>query len=160
MRVTKPVTTPCVTLAEVKNYLRIDHPADDEYIEDILIPAAQDFVERNTGYMLSSGTVVINYDSFDDPEPLPYAPVTSLTSVVDSDGADVTDGFTIDSDTITGADGQKVTVSYVAGYTTPPVGFKDLVLTLCAYRYENRGDLAVPVQFLTMMQRYARLMPL
>lgn len=160
MKVIKPTTIPCLTLATVKAYLRIDHTADDDYIEDVLIPAAQDHIERMTGYLLSSGTVTIVYDEFSGEEGLPYGPGISITSVLDADSNSRTAAFELGTDDIQGPESGRITVTYVGGYTTTPAGLIDIVLSLCAHRYMNRGDNSIPALILRSIQPYMRLMPL
>lgn len=134
---------PCVTLAQVKNHLRIDFTTDDTYLNSI-IPQCQDRVEQYTATSLNERTisVVIN-NSYGNTE-LPYGPVISVTTTKDFDGNALTDAIYkgVAFQTVYSPCLRYLTITYQAGYTDdnrPP----SLVLALLqeiAYRYENRGD--------------------
>lgn len=128
---TTPV--PIVTLAEAKTWLRVDHTADDDLIEDVIIPAAQRRIEMATGLMLSAGTEVkVEYTGIESAMyvDLPFAPVTSVELPEDS---------TNEGDTLLIPAGD-TTVEYTCGYTTVPADLKLLVLNQIDWMYNNRNS--------------------
>ena len=132
---TEITTTPApiVTLAEAKTWLRVDHTADDNLIEDIIIPAAQQRIEMATGLMLSAGTEVkVEYTGIESAMyvDLPFAPVTSVEAPEDS---------TNEGDTLLIPAGD-TTVEYTCGYTTVPADLKLLVLNQIDWMYNNRNS--------------------
>src|SRR5687768_3624212 len=90
-----------VTVAEAKQYARIDFDDDDAVIEG-LIAAARDHLEQATGRTFVATTYKLTLDEFADNEILlPRSPILSVDSVLydDRDGLQQTlslDGYTID----------------------------------------------------------------
>lgn len=128
---TTPV--PIVALAEAKTWLRVDHTADDNLIEDTIIPAAQRRIEMATGLMLSAGTeITVEYTGIESTMyvDLPFAPVTSVEAPEDS---------TNEGDTLLIPAGN-TTVEYTCGYTTVPADLKLLVLNQIDWMYNNRNS--------------------
>lgn len=126
-------TDPIVTLAEAKIWLRVDHTADDNLIEDIIIPAAQRRIEMATGLMLSAGTEVkVEYTGIESAMyvDVPFAPVTSVEIPEDS---------TNEGDTLLIPAGD-TTVEYTCGYTEVPADIKLLVLNQIDWMYNNRNS--------------------
>lgn len=84
--VTPPVGR-VVSSAELKEHARIDDPAEDTYLAELL-DAAEDEAEDYTWRKLLTQTWDHYFDRFCDPLVLKWAPVSSLTSVtyVDSNG--------------------------------------------------------------------------
>lgn len=143
----------CVTLAEVRSWLRLDHTADDTLLSDIIIPNAQDKIEQATGLCLSGDTLVVvevDPDTNDGEVHLPFAPFADIVDVEIS-GASSAD-YTVRGGAmypvIEVTDGVSVKVEYLAGFTEGngytvagiPPALKMAVLMQTAYDYENRGE--------------------
>ncbi len=145
----------CITLAEARSWLRLDHTADDTLLSDIIIPGAQDKIEQATGLCLSGDTLVVvevDAGTNDGEIHLPMAPFDSIIDI-ELDGASTT----TDDYTITGgamypvlnvSAGVSCKIEYLAGFTTGngytvagiPPDLKKAVLQQTAYDYEHRGD--------------------
>ena len=167
---TAPTVEP-VTLAEVKAHLHIDHTADDDYIEDFVIPAARRYAETFTRRAFLQQTWTLKWGGFGaDPIVVPRPPLSSVTSItyLDSNGDSQTwasTKYTIEAPSgeyaqhgqVWLAYGQSfpttrgvvnsVTVTFVAGYgtaaTSVPVGIKHGVFMLCEDLYRQRGSAIV-----------------
>ena len=137
------VTEP-VTLAEVKNYLRITNDRDDDYINSI-IPNARIRAERYLNSDIVSKQRREYFDQITEAINLRYAPIASVDSVV-IDG----ETMTVDTDyTVEGLDNplfkleqssaDKVTITYTtAGIDAQLV--KPGVLALVAELYHSRTE--------------------
>ena len=145
----------CITLAEARSWLRLDHTADDTLLSDIIIPGAQDKIEQATGLCLSGDTLVVvevDAGTNDGQIHLPMAPFDSIVDI-ELEGESIAVG----DYTVTGgalypivnvSAGYKCKIEYLAGFTTGngytvagiPPALKIAVLMQTAYDYENRGD--------------------
>lgn len=161
LNVSKTNTANAITIADVKTWLRLSSGTAEDTLLQTLVNAAQDAVERLTGYMLTTGTVVAVYAPFSGDEALPYAPYTSTTTIT-SDGADVSESYTVTGSVINGTEINELTVTYVAGYTTNlPAGLKLLLYKLVGHWYSNRGDTGeIPKDILNELSVYSRNMAL
>ena len=65
-RITAPAK-PAITAAFVKQHTRIDHDADDSYLENLLIPAAIDLAEQQLRRSFVTQTWLMTLDSFPGP---------------------------------------------------------------------------------------------
>jgi|TARA_R110000787_G_scaffold30816_4_gene82298 uncharacterized phiE125 gp8 family phage protein len=163
-----PATEP-VTLAEAKTHLRIDHTAEDGYIEDFVIPAARRYAETLTHRAFIAQTWILRLNGFGvDPIFLPRPPLVSITSIAYTDisgdsqtwsasatgyvlekpageyamNASVRPAYSMSYPT-TRNDVDSVVLTYVAGYGSAgvvPVGVKQGVLMLVDDLYSNRGS--------------------
>jgi len=161
---TAAATTP-VTLAEVKEHLKIDADDDtqDTYLT-MLIEATTDQAEKYTGRDFINRSYTTYRDSFLDPLELRRAPISSVTSIEYL----VSESFSTLASTVydlqnndngypyiylkkdqqwpTNADSlpQAVKIIFVSGYgaaaTDVPSGLKVGLLNHIAMLYENRGD--------------------
>jgi uncharacterized phiE125 gp8 family phage protein len=155
------VTEP-VTLAEVKEWLIIDH-TDDDTLLTRLISRVRGAVESKTKLSLVERTITVTADLVRETK-LPHGPVREITEVLFRQGTN--DDGTPDSITMTTedytTDGEDFKVfksskcgrhriSYNAGYGTDsgdtpvwncpvPDDLKTAILMEIAYRYEHRGD--------------------
>jgi len=163
-----PATEP-VTLAEAKTHLRIDHTAEDDYIEDFLIPAARRYAETLTQRAFITQTWVLRLNGFGvDPIFLPRPPLVSITSITYTDisgdsqtWAASSTGYVLEkpvgefamnasvrpaysySYPTTRNDVDSVVLTYVAGYgaaSVVPMGIKQGVLMLVDDLYSHRGS--------------------
>ena len=129
MIVTKTVTgTEPVSLADMKEYLRVFHTTEDDLITD-LITNARKLLETATNLSLVETTIELKaaiHDSF----PLPYGPVGTITSITIDDD-DVSDDVEVGVVTGTGT----LEAEYEAGPYECDMVVKDLV----AFLYMNRG---------------------
>ena len=146
-----------LTVAEVKNYLRLEGFIDDQeslstdfdddntLIAD-LITSARVRMEEFTGLSFVPKTWEIEFTNYAGWFEIPFGPVNSINSLKDSNG-----------DTIAAADYEfsnslriikeptwsEMVLNYDAGYTTLPKGLKEAMYKEVAYRYINRGDINV-----------------
>jgi len=153
-------SSPLLTMAEVRDHLRLDVDADDPLVSSLLI-AATDWFERATDRSLSAKTWRLDLPSFCGSRiELPYPPLVSVTHVKAYDAANVlqtvnASNYEVVTNTVPGAvqlttTGQwpatyvrndAVQVTYVAGYATPaavPQLCKQCVLMLIGAWHENR----------------------
>ncbi len=79
-----------VTLAEARAQTRVTHTGDDALLEDQLIPAAREQLERDTGLAIVQRPYRLTLDQFPacDYIEVPKAPLLSVESVTYQDGDD------------------------------------------------------------------------
>src|SRR3990167_2799611 len=169
LSLTSPPATEPIALADAKAHLQIDHAAEDDYLEDFLIPAARRYAETLTHRSFITQTWVLRLNGFGGgPISLPRPPLVSITSVAYTDTAGTSqtwtagaDGYTLESPTgehalhasIRPSYGvsapstrdvvDSVVITYVAGYgaaSAVPVGIKHGVLMLVEDLYRQRGS--------------------
>jgi uncharacterized phiE125 gp8 family phage protein len=160
-----------VSVAEAKSHMRIEstYTAEDVYI-GTLITVARDHIETLTGRKFISQTWNAYYDKWPDDRDylhLPFAPVSSVTSVVYTDSANVahtwstdyydTDlntepcrivlGYSDDWPTDTLAMRNPIRVEFIAGYgsagTACPPSLLQAIKFLVADMYESREQLII-----------------
>lgn len=132
-----------LTLAEVKDFCRIDLVDDDAILND-LIPAAREIVEEYCCVSLLQRTVTATLINELGGISLPYGPVISVTAISDENGNTIdADGYVITGNNFksikTPFDGQ-ITVVYDAGYSNLLKHYKDAMLNQVDYMYNNRGS--------------------
>lgn len=104
--ITAPAAEP-VSLAEAKLHLRVDHAADDDLIEALIVSARED-AEHRIGRALVMQTLEQVLDAFPDAIYLDMPPIQSVTSVkyLDTAGAEQTlnpSAYTADLDSAPGS---------------------------------------------------------
>lgn len=134
-----------ITLAEAKNYLRVDYSEDDALIT-ALITSARVRLEQYAGVAMTERTLqVIAY--VDDLIELPYVPISTILSVEYFNGQDwvtLEDG----SYTVIGINYKKISTlyypsmeyrfTYNCGYCEPPSSMRTAVFKLLSDLYEYR----------------------
>jgi uncharacterized phiE125 gp8 family phage protein len=132
-----------ITLAQVKDWLKID-VTDEDTLLTTLITVARQLCENYTGVSFVQRKVIAIVNNSLGSIMLPYGPVAEVTEVQDENG----EVLTTDYYTIEGVEFKRlklpkdsyVRVEYNAGYTVLPQHFKTSLLTQVAYLYEHRGD--------------------
>ena len=150
---------PAVTLTEAKWHLRVDDDESDDYLEDVIIPAATAILDGPEGRLrraIMPQTWEAAFDRFPSAEiRLPLGPVISVTSVLydDEDGLEQTvstSDYDLDAHselgwvvpttawpaTISGINA--VRVRWQAGHTTCPPEIKAAILLLIGHLFRNR----------------------
>jgi uncharacterized phiE125 gp8 family phage protein len=162
---------PVVTVAETTGPVTIDDAllhcrADDSDPSDIAsvmlyLAAAVAHVEQYLGTPLASRTVTVQADYFSDFARLPFAPVTSITSIsyFDAAGATQTLSATVyrliasgieafielkpDQTWPTTKSGERITVTAVVGYASLPFDIRAAILLMTASLFANRENVVV-----------------
>ena len=141
-----------VTLAEVKNFLKVTGTQDNDLIEDIMIPAARQTLEKFTGASFGEKTIEVLFTTWEAFYKLPYGPVTEVTKVerVYTDGTETeltTSDYTVRDDQVYVTEWYStrelvgVRVTYTAGYNDDeplPVEIKEAIMKQISYNYDNR----------------------
>lgn len=153
-----------VTLTEARTYMRInsDDTSQDTHIEQVLIPAARQYVEEFTGRQLLTATWRLRLQCFPKVILLPYPPLLAVSSItyLDTAGTSQTlssSNYTVWTDLEPGQiqeaygyywpavrDGEptSITIVYTSGYGTTatdvPKDFKRAILCVVADMYEFR----------------------
>ena len=144
-----PVTEP-ITLAEAKEYARIDGSTEDTLVTS-LIKAARLHCESYMGKAIIRKTVTIDSFSFPYQWQIPYGPLVSasdITKVVTLDQNNVETALNYQVNigsfpkiAITSGDQSfKFKMIYVAGFTTVPEDIKLAVKMMVNTLYERRED--------------------
>lgn len=169
-RVVAPASEP-VSLSEAKQYLRVEHAADDTLISQLII-AARQMAERFLRRSLITQSWRYSFNgSLEEETRLPYGPIQSVTSVtlVDSAGTetilsnsayrlDATKEFLL-ANAFFSSD--KVKIEYAAGYGNAadvPSPIRQGILIHVACLYDNRdsgGD--IPHQSLALYGSYKEM---
>jgi len=151
---TTTIVADVVTVAEMKNYLRLEGFIDDsesissEFDDDDniiaeLIVSARQRLEEYTGESFVPKTMEIEFTNLAGNFEIPFGPVTTILYLRDSEGDSIsTDDFTISFNgrILKTPKYEEMTMQYECGYTVLPKGLKEAVMKEVAYRYINRGD--------------------
>jgi uncharacterized phiE125 gp8 family phage protein len=146
---TAPVVEP-ITLAEAKEYARIDGSAEDALIT-ALIKMARIHSESFTGKSLVPKTITITSFSFPYQFQMPYGPLNAennVTKVVtlDQNGAETNLNYQVNPGLypkmmiLGGNQSYKFKTVYTAGFTTVPEDIKLAIKMLVNTMYERRED--------------------
>lgn len=173
-------TSYAVTLAQLKDFLRIEGGDEDALLYNLLI-AAHDLVATYTGRSLTTRTLRVYFDKWCNEFELPYSPVQSVSSVKYYDTAG--NSATVDSSVyyLTPADTtakvvkystslwptsiirdqQGIEIEYIAGYgddpNDVPFGIRQGVLHTAASMYENREVADIPQVAQKLLHPYREL---
>lgn len=142
-------TTEPVTLAEAKNYLRINNTQDDDLITGLITNARTD-AERYLNSDILAKQRRTHLTFYEDPINLYYAPIATVDSVtVEGQTLTVDDEYTVDGLNnplvcLMNTAAEDVQITYTtAGITTlaevPNDSIKWGVLALLAWKYYHRG---------------------
>ena len=151
MQIVRDITTTVapsavvVTLAEAKNYLRVDYSEDDALITT-LINTAQTRLEQYAGVAMTTRTLrVVAY--VDDFIELPYVPTNAISVVeywdntawvvIPASGYQVL-GETTKKIYMTSIYNNEFRFTYACGYTTTPQTMKTALLKMVSDLYEYR----------------------
>ena len=149
------ITEP-VTLAEAKNFCKIDDITDDDALITELITAAREECEGITciGFIERGVTAIM--DNNNGGGYLPYGPIGTVTFI---------DGVAPTTDQIMGEQwkqlmvtGSRIKVEYTGGYTTLPYKLKLAMLQCIFYLYDERKrrEDAFPPTYLETLKGYSR----
>ena len=163
--ITQPTIEP-ITVAELKEHLRVETVEEDTLINGLLV-AAREQVENWTRRALMTQTWEYYLDRFPSRNyiVLPFGNLQSVTSVKCKDCYGIESTLTVDTDYIVEKNGDNhgrlvlpyegiwpsdvlfpskpITVKFVCGWATRdavPVKIKQAIKLICAERYENRGE--------------------
>lgn len=132
-----------VTLPEAKNFLRIDFEEDNSYI-DSLIATAREHIETISNIVLIEKEISIKVEDADSELKLPFEPFSQVVSVIDEEGADISD-YEIETDyegeaRISFSTEQifPVDVVYRSGFDLIPRPLWQAILILVSHLYDNR----------------------
>ena len=130
-----------VTLADFKVHARIESSDEDAYHTALLITARKLF-ERVTGIGLVIKTMTVTVRNEKSAVALPYAPYSSITSFVDSEGEAVTsDEYEfIDSIYLDNPVTDYSKIVYVTAPGTIPQDIKHAIYEIASFYTMHRGD--------------------
>lgn len=158
-----PAAVEPVDLQEVKDWATIDFDDHDALLSDMITGARQD-IEKETNLALVPKSISMEVEAMYDEEPvsLPYASTVSAVTLTDLDTEEVlaSDEYKIRGGTLR----PNYSGSYSIAFTeTPqvPMGLKEAIKMLVAYRYNNRGDgekqQGIPEDIKAKVAKYARI---
>jgi uncharacterized phiE125 gp8 family phage protein len=153
---TSIATTEPVLLADVKLYCKIDDliTLDDQLLTE-LITVARQSIEDYTNEALTTRNVTAIVRNLCGDVHLPYSPITSAVSVVDSDGNSISDAVILGETRayIKEPISDYIKATYTAGYTsvTLPKKYITAIKMQVEYMYENRGDLKLAPMVKTLL---------
>lgn len=128
-----------VTLAEAKNFCKIDVSDDDTLIESLIIAArimCEDF--SNIGFI--ERQFILEQDNRNGGAYLPMGPIGTISSVTNAEAIDVTykaAGTTWKQ--ILTPYHERLIITYTGGYDVLPANLKTALLNTIFYLYDNRA---------------------
>ena len=160
------ITEP-VTVAEAKQYCRVDNSVEDDLFEELITQSRQ-AVEKAANISITPKTVTLWFTNLAGGYELPFGPVTSFTSLTDQNGNVVPSGV---YKLIGGPNPSlawplyaNMTAVYTTGMTSVPKELKIAILDQINYGYENRGmdvdDMGICEKTWRVCQRWTRLSPI
>lgn len=137
------VTEP-ITLAEAKNFCKIDISTDDDLIE-ALITTARQLCEAWTGvgFVVHDAIAIINNSNGD--MYLPYGPTGEITKVTNDNGTELVadETYFLSGNVfkrILRPKENNLTIEYSTGYATLPNVLKTALLNAVYFLYDNRSQ--------------------
>jgi uncharacterized phiE125 gp8 family phage protein len=159
---TPPSTLP-VSLAQTKQFLRIDQTTEDELISLLIATATQAAQQFLSSSLLTQTWQLTYHDTTPTMIPLPMRPVQAVTEIH-------TDGTVIPStayqlnaakDCIiceSYLNGEAITINYTAGYgdneQSVPAPIRQAILAHVASMYDDRSNEALPATSRALLQPY------
>lgn len=149
-----------IPLSLLKSHVRVDFDADDGLLQ-LYLDAAIAYVEGATRRLLTQQTRTLRLPDWIDSR-LPFPPVASVTSVTYKDAAGATQtlaasGYVLDTTRpvpvirfladppdLDEDSADRVTITYVCGWSAPPRDVITAVLQLAAGSYLMRESVATP----------------
>lgn len=145
-----------VTLAEVKNYLRIegfidssesissDFDDDDDLLND-MIQSARERLEEFTGLSFVPKTYQIEFTNLAGNFAIPFGPITEVISInfPEESTSQLDYELSVNKSKLKWPRFAEMVMKYNCGYVSLPKGLKEALYKEIAYRYENRGDINV-----------------
>ncbi len=160
VRIITPVATEPITLAEVRQHLRLPENEVEDNLLLSLITTARSYCEHYTRRALAEQTLEVYLDRFlsTDPIELPCPPLQSVTEIGYKDSVDVEtilspSVYLVDVDcepgqvmpvfgmswpVFTPLPSSPIRIRFVAGYEELPVSIRLAMLLLIGHWYENR----------------------
>jgi hypothetical protein len=136
MKVIKtPLLGEPVTLADMKNFLRVDFAHDDALIGDMITSARQE-IENRLNISIVKQRIELFWPNYRPLDWLPYSPVIEWESI-EIDGEAVTPP---QDDMLRYTAGDLVAV-YVAGYEDVPRDITQAIRGIVKYNYDGEGDI-------------------
>lgn len=131
-----------VTLAEVKNFAKIDVPDDDVLIEETLIPAAVEMCEQLTNISFVAREITTAFNNCNGGTFLPYGPVAEDVSLSDIDAIDITDPSQTKGQwkQVLTPKNDYMVATYTGGYDVLPAKLKTALLNAIYYLYDHRAQ--------------------
>ena len=153
------ITEP-VTLAEAKNFCKIDVSEDDTLIE-MMITACRLECEAITNIGFVQREIIVTQDNRNGGAYLPLGPVGTVTAVDDEDGDPIVNYRIVGSTwkQILEPVRERIVLTYDAGYTTLPVDLKLALLECIYFRYDERKvrENPYPALYLESLAKYSRV---
>jgi uncharacterized phiE125 gp8 family phage protein len=160
IRIIAPITTEPVTLAEVRQHLRLpEEPSEDDLLLS-LVKTARAYCENFTRRALAEQTLETYLDRFPVNRPilLPCPPLRSVTEIgyMDSTGTETilpTSNYLVDTDcepgrvlpgfgmswpVFTPYPASPIRIRFIVGYAVLPEPIRQAMLLLVGHWYENR----------------------
>ena len=142
IKINSTLGTEIVSIAEVKNYVRIDTSADDALIGHMITQAriwaenyiSRDIVAKNRTYYLDATATGL----FD----LPFGPVASISEItIDGTATTSYEILGLDNETIEldGGAAEKVKITYITSGINNALMKQAMLQTISTY-YDNRAD--------------------
>ena len=146
-------TDEVITLAEAKNYLRVDYDEDDDLITSLIL-SAQSRLEKYAGIAMT-GRKLLTYAYVDNLIELPYAPTGIVEKVEYFNGVDWIEAFEDADYYILGDTYRKVVLktypkreyrfTYFCGYDILPTPIKNATFKMLSDLYDFRQSEALAV---------------
>jgi len=133
-----------VTLAEVKNFCKIDINTDDDILIE-LITTAREMCEDYANISFVDHTITTIVNNCNGGISLPYGPIKEVTQVKNSDGdiLMLEEDYTISGNSFVRLLTPKldnIEVTYLTGYSSLPKKMKLALLNCIYYLYDNRAQ--------------------
>lgn len=153
------VITEPVTLAEVKNFCKIDVTEDDNLIEMMIIACRQE-CEALTNIGFVQREIIVVQNNGNGGAYLPLGPVGTIGAVVDGDTTITTATFSGSTfKQILTPRSERITLTYSAGYSLLPKELKLALLECIFFRYDERKvrENAHPPVYLDQLKKHSRI---